>query len=182
MEDLLKEGPAVYNSILDSTGKPRRAIHYPGSPTLSSPTISHFFREVQLKMAQHRERPLQVIRLDNGLELTFYDRSRTIAGDRKQVQLLARIPVRVEPSHFRLISDPAATYRRFVDAFGDTIYFEEKKIRNFIDDKEVPKVLKQLQEDFIRINRRYLSHPEFATRFIRRRYDDWQHQLRYQVY
>lgn len=116
---------------------------------------------------------LERIPLKNGLELFFYDRSRTVAGDRAQVRLLVRVPIKPDLSHFEPMEDAVQAHSEFTSRFGSQLYFEQEKTRNFVDLREAPAVIEQLKDDFLRINKTYLSRSDFDGRFVRKKYLDW---------
>ncbi len=57
-------------------------------------------------------------------------------------------------------------------ALGDTVEYEVKKQRNFIDDKEKKTVLTDLLDTFTKYSLPYLSHPDFSKRFILKQYHE----------
>lgn len=114
--------------------------------------------------------------LENGLKVEFYNASRAIAGDRVQVSLLIRIPLAVERSHFADIQDGEKAYRDFLQAFGPRVWFEQQKVRNFVDRSDEAAILRELQNEFLKINRSYLSRQYFEGRFILHKYREWKEQ------
>lgn len=124
--------------------------------------------------------PLQIGRIDleNGLHVDFYDASRGIAGDRMQVTLLIRVPLRAVPAHFTGCDRPDEAYREFMESIGEQASFEQRKVRNFVDRREAPAVLRELQDEFMQSNRSYLSLSHFEQRSILRLYRDWLEQHR----
>lgn len=121
-------------------------------------------------------RLVERIELDNGLSIHFYDRSREIAGDRHQVQLLIRIPIGVEETYFQHCDEPRKTYETFTSAAGGTIYFQTEKVRNFVDFKEMQVILEALKEEFLRANLNYIAKSSFARKFVLKSYHEWQEQ------
>jgi hypothetical protein len=110
--------------------------------------------------------------LENGLKIEFYDASRVIAGDRMQANLLIKILLKAEPSHFADCKEAERAFQAFVRSFGREIAFEQRKVRNFVDRNRVPAVLQELQEDFLRANQSYLSREHFEKRTILRKYQE----------
>jgi hypothetical protein len=110
--------------------------------------------------------------LSNGLTLEFWDQSHPTAGDRWQVAAKARIAMPVIPAHL-----PPELQDRLEEvraALGSEAVFAKQEIRIFVAAGEVPGLLKQIEADLLASLRRYLGHPEFAPRFIRRKYQDFQ--------
>ncbi len=116
-----------------------------------------------------KEQLIKSIPLNNGQVLNIYDASKNIAADRWQVNLVARMIISV----YEINSENNAEYPpidEIKQALGDTVEYEVKKQRNFIDDKEKKAVLTDLLDTFIKYSVPYLSHPDFAERFILKQY------------
>jgi wyosine [tRNA(Phe)-imidazoG37] synthetase (radical SAM superfamily) len=123
------------------------------------------------------EQLIKSIPLDNGQVLNIYDASKNIAGDRWQVNLVARIVISV--NEISLENNAAnATLSEIEQALGDTVEYEIKKQRNFIDDKEKQTVLTDLLDTFIKYSAPYLSHPDFPKRFIIKKYHERKNSIR----
>ena len=123
-------------------------------------------------------RLLEEIQLENGLTVSFYDFSRPVAGDRHQVELVVAVPVAIREGYFADCSEPCKAYEAFVAARGNELRFEQKRIRNFIANEDVPTVLRQLQEEFLRASRYYLLKESFAAKFIIKKYREWEDEKR----
>ncbi|QJA05906.1 hypothetical protein FVE67_03435 [Thermosulfurimonas marina] len=104
---------------------------------------------------------VEIRELPNGLRLEIWDYSRRLAGDRWLVGLLIQIPIRPSREHF---SSPEL-YERFVREEG-LFYYRYRKERHFVDEREREAVFFSLKENFLRAALDYLSHPEFAERFL----------------
>jgi hypothetical protein len=115
---------------------------------------------------------IKKIDLNNGLTLEFIDVSRKVAGDRYQVTLKTRVAVPVEAKWFPE-NDPALPgLGDIIKKVGPAVAFEQKKVRNFVDEKEKPAVLKDIMtvaEDF---GVRYIGHPDFPRKLILKKYHD----------
>ncbi|RUM88451.1 MAG: hypothetical protein DSZ24_03740 [Thermodesulfatator sp.] len=105
---------------------------------------------------------VEVRELSNGLRLEIWDYSRRLAGDRWLVGLLVQIPIHPDP---RFFSSPEF-YERFLRE-EEVFYYRYRKERHFVDEKERETVFETLKENFLRAALDYLSHPEFAERFLR---------------
>jgi hypothetical protein len=127
---------------------------------------------------KHEGRLLEEIQLENGLNVSFYDFSRPVAGDRYQVELVVAIPMAIREGYFEDCREPRKAYEAFVAAHGNVIRFEQQRIRNFIAKDDVPAVLRQLQEEFLRALRYYLLKEGFAAKFIMKTYQEWEDEQR----
>jgi hypothetical protein len=112
--------------------------------------------------------------LPNGLILEFYDRSRPMAGDRWQVIIEVRLPIPVTaatlPPDLRARADEIST------ALGQEIFFIKQEMRHFIDIREVPAVLQEIQTRLWEGLKDYMGHPEFSGRYIRKKFAELQGQ------
>jgi hypothetical protein len=110
--------------------------------------------------------------LNNGLTLEFWDHSRPVAGDRRYVLLETRItiPVRADtlPAELKTLAD------QVTGALGQEITFSQQEARNFIAASEAPETLKDMQDRILALAPGYFGHADFAARFIRRKYAEWQ--------
>lgn len=117
------------------------------------------------------EKLIKSIDLENRLTLELYDASRKIAADRWLVSLLARleIPVRsmVGEGHA-----PETSIEEIERMLGERVVFEHKQDRNFIDEEQKAHVLKELYDSFVSSAVAYLSNPDFAKKYIMKRYTE----------
>lgn len=109
--------------------------------------------------------------LDNGLVLEFWDLSRHTAGDRWQVTLEARIMVPVRPEY--LPPELRDRPEEVVAALGPEVRFSHQETRNFVDERLRRQLLQEMEARLLEGVKRYVSHPEFGPRFIRRRYKEY---------
>jgi hypothetical protein len=112
--------------------------------------------------------------LANGLVLEFYDRSRTMAGDRRQVVLELRLPISVSAA--TLPPDLKNRFQEVITALGQEILFTKQEVRHFVDAREVPAILQEMQTRLWEGLKDYLGHPDFAGRYIRKRFVEHQEQ------
>ncbi len=115
---------------------------------------------------------IKKIVLKNGLTLEFIDNSRKIAGDRYRVELKTRIAVPVEKGWFTDTDPAAPSLAEITNKVGDTVFFEQKKERNFVDEGEKEAVLNDIIEVAEDFGIRYLGHPDFPQKLILKRYND----------
>ncbi len=105
----------------------------------------------------------ETLDLPNGLTVEFYDYSRKLAGDRWLVGLLIKIPMKVTRDDFSSFSDPDQLFAKFISQNGQEIFFQMKKERNFIDEKEKDKVFSQLLENLKKHTLSYMGHRAFSS-------------------
>jgi hypothetical protein len=121
---------------------------------------------------------IEKIDLPNNLMLEFQDYSRLVAGDRWLVGLLARIPIEI--SEEDLADRPQELYKDFLKEQGPVIYFELKKERNFIDEKEKDQVFNQMLNELKEYALSYMGHKSFAKGFIRRQIQVFEERWKWQ--
>lgn len=120
---------------------------------------------------------IEKISLPNGLQVEFVDFSRKVAGDRWLVGFNARIPIKVEESDFEPFDDSAHVMERFFSEHGDTIVFEIKRERNFIDERKKEDVLVDLLLKLKKHILEYMGHPDFAKGVKRDRLKEFEERL-----
>ena len=120
------------------------------------------------------ERLVDKIRLDNGLTLEVFDRSRPVAGDRWLVHFVARIEVAVKAEYFDGREGSDVSFEAVRRAVGDRAAYSREKRSNFIDEKERDAVFKKLQGDFLDTSLTYLSSQGFPRSLIMKQYREAQ--------
>ena len=115
------------------------------------------------------EKLLNTISLSNGLTLRLFDASRKIAGDRWQVSVVARINIQVDGATVdeKNLNASLAEIRSLL---GDSLVFEQKHQRNFIDACEKEKIVENLAESFSNSAAPYFSNQNFAMKYISKLY------------
>ena len=121
---------------------------------------------------------VEKIDLPNNLVLEFHDYSRQVAGDRWFVGLLARIPIEISEEDFA--DRPQGLYKDFLKEQGHVIYFELKKERNFIDEKEKDRLFSQMLNELKESPLSYMGHKSFAKGFIRRQIQAFEERQKWQ--
>ncbi len=117
-------------------------------------------------------RLVEEIELSNGLKAEFYDCSRRVAGDRWYVCLLTRVPIEIKKQDFQDHDNSGDLYREFVEQKGSTVFFEAKKERNFIDEREKDEIFTSLlNRQKAQLN--YMGHSAFAQGVVRREIADF---------
>ncbi len=114
---------------------------------------------------------IRTLFLKNGCRLELYDRSRQIAGDRWKLILAARMKIDVRQA---VEINPALDTDNVIAALGETLFFEKKIERIFVEDDIKAALFEQLLSSFMQNTVDYLAHPEFPGRFVAKQYSDHQ--------
>jgi hypothetical protein len=112
---------------------------------------------------------IKTIELSNGLKLYFYDISRKLAGDRWYVGFIARveIPITFLAGH---TDSPEVNIEKMKDVLGETVRFEQKRDRHYVDEKEKDAMLNGLADDFLTSTLPYFSKKDFAKKYALKAY------------
>jgi hypothetical protein len=116
------------------------------------------------------KQPIKTIPLDNGLNIEFLDFSRKIAGDRWRVEFVARILIPIRDHWLEAVGTLPVTVDALKQVLGDTVQFEYRNVRNFVDQGEKQTLFEQMQANFNSNLKPYCNHPAFAGRFILKEY------------
>jgi len=76
------------------------------------------------------EKLVDMMSLENGLTLEFYDTSKRVAGDRWLVSVVARIEVDVKPEYLKGQKGADALIDDIRGAAGKTTTYRHEKVRN----------------------------------------------------
>ena len=107
---------------------------------------------------------LRKIDLKSGLELEIYDVSKKLAGDRWYVGFIARVEIPI--TFFAGYADSSEIdIEKMKDVLGETVRFEQKRDRNFIDEKEKDALLNGLIDDFLASTLPYFAEKDFARKY-----------------
>ena len=115
-------------------------------------------------------RRIDAIQLENGLELSIYDDSKRMTGDRWLVAIIARIAIPINETILHGDAMPDRQIETIHNALGKQVIFEYKMKRNFVDQKEKDAVALNLWQSYLKSNRSYLEHPNFGRNVILKRY------------
>ena len=115
--------------------------------------------------------------LDNGLTLEFWDLSRPMIGDRWIVVLEARIAVAIGPA--TLPPELQGREAEVILGLGPEVSFAQRDERNFIDAKEFEANIQEMKNRLLTQVKPYLGHPQFAGRFIGKRFGEYQQKQRW---
>jgi len=111
------------------------------------------------------------IRLENGLTLKLYDKSRPVAGDRWMVTFEACIDVEVKTEY--LGNMPAGvSLEQIRSALGDRILYSHEKVSIFVADTDKDAIFNKLKKNFLEANVAYLSRKSFGPRFVMKKYQE----------
>jgi len=104
--------------------------------------------------------------LSNDLKLDFYDISRKLAGDRWYVGMVARIDIPL--TDWLLTNQLLSNYsvEEVRNALGETVRFQEKRERHYIDEREKDPLLKIMMDSFIKSTLNYYSHSDFPVKYV----------------
>ena len=109
---------------------------------------------------------IKSIELSNGLKLDFYDISRKLAGDRWYVGLIARIDIPLIDSLLTNQHLSHYSVEGIRNALGESVRFQQKRERHYIDKREKDDLLNDLMDSFIKRTLNYLSLPDFPGKYI----------------
>jgi len=111
---------------------------------------------------------IEEISLPNDLTVEVWDRSRLIAADTAKVELYIRMKVDLHPSYFIRPEH----YEMVKKVFGSQIFFEHRKERAFVNNREKSAVFQELLESFKKDSLPYLSKLSFPRSFSLSKYWD----------
>jgi hypothetical protein len=109
---------------------------------------------------------MKTMDLSNGLKLEIYDISRKLAGDRWYVGMMVRIDIPL--TDLRSTNQLPSNYsvEEIRAAMGETVRFQEKRERQYIDEREKDAVFLDMMDSFVKTTLTYLSHPDFPGKYI----------------
>ncbi len=117
-----------------------------------------------------KDKLIDKIKLENGLTLELYDRSRPVAGDRWLVSFVARIDVEVRAEYFQGEHSPGISFDVIRAAVANKVAYRHEKTRNFIAETKKDEVFDGLKERFLAASLAYLSNPDFPRKLILMQY------------
>jgi hypothetical protein len=116
------------------------------------------------------------IELSNGLKLNFYDISRKLAGDRWYVGVIARIDIQLIDSVLTNQHLSHYSAEEIRNTIGESVRFQQKMERHYIDEREKDDLLKSLMDSFIKRTLNYLSHPDFPGKYVLKEFQAYRKQ------
>jgi len=119
---------------------------------------------------------MKTMQLSNGLKLDFYDISRKLAGDRWYVGMIVRIDIPL--TDLLLTSQQLSGYsvKEIRKALGESVSFQQKRERHYIDEREKDALLQGLMDSFIKSTLNYFSHPDFPGNYVLKEFQAYQKQ------
>jgi hypothetical protein len=119
-----------------------------------------------------KEKLIKTLDLENGLQLNLYDGSRKLAGDRWLVSLIVRMDVPVTEVLKRNGRESMENLNEIKGMLGDSVMFEKKREKIFIDKTEKETVFKELCDMFLNSSLNYLSKEIFPKQYILKTYKE----------
>ncbi len=113
-----------------------------------------------------RESLEKSINLKNGLTLELWDKSRSMVGDRWKITVVAQTDIPVEKALLESNGSTQGNLDEMKMLLGESVRFEKKMERYFIDEKEKDGIIKEIIDSLMESLFSYLSHPQFCKRFI----------------
>ena len=119
-----------------------------------------------------KEKLIKTLDLENGLQLNIYDASRKLVGDRWLVSLIVRMDVPVTETLQKDSRQPIVNINEIKDILGDSVLFEKKREKIFIDTAEKETVFKELCDMFLNSSLNYLSKDIFPKQYVLKTYKE----------
>ncbi|MFC1884447.1 hypothetical protein ACFL2O_06740 [Thermodesulfobacteriota bacterium] len=112
------------------------------------------------------EQLIEIVKIENGLELEIWDLSRMIAGDRWLVCVEIRIDVPILPEHLELLkkSDNACSILK--NEYGTKVPYRYNQVKHFVAENEKEDVFRKFVETVKGDLYNYISHPDFAKKYL----------------
>lgn len=112
------------------------------------------------------ENRLEKIPLENHLILEIWDLSRTLAGDRWLVCIEARMDIPLEMKHLEGEPEKEKRFSVMKKRYGAQVPYRYKEKKHFVEQGEKDELIDQFTEIIKKNLVPYLSHPDFAKKFI----------------
>lgn len=123
------------------------------------------------KMTDDTGKIVEQQRLENGIELILYDRSRLTAGDRWQVQLICEAHIPVDESLWDMMAEEEPRLLPDIrKILGDRLDFVTTKQRNFVDAEECETILQVMVQQVHNSMLDYLKKPHFPQEYFKKQY------------
>jgi len=119
-----------------------------------------------------KEKLIKTLDLENGLQLNVYDASKKLVGDRWLVSLIVRMDVPVTEALKKNSRQLTESIDEIKDVLGDSVLFEKKREKIFVDTGTKEKVFKELCDMFLNSSLDYLSKEIFPKQYILKTYKD----------
>ena len=119
-----------------------------------------------------KEKLIKTLGLENGLQLNVYDASKKLVGDRWLVSLIIRMDVPVAGSLKKNSRESMENIDEIKDMLGDSVLFEKKREKIFVDTDKKEMVFKELCDIFLNSSLNYLSKEIFPKQYILKMYKE----------
>jgi hypothetical protein len=113
-----------------------------------------------------KEKLIKTLDLENGLQLNVYDASRKLVGDRWLVSLIIRMDVPVAGALKKNNRESMENIDEIKDILGNSVLFEKKREKIFVDTDKKEIVFKELYDTFLNSSLNYLSKEIFPKQYI----------------
>jgi hypothetical protein len=118
------------------------------------------------------EKLIKTLDLENGLQLNIYDASRKLVGDRWLVSLIVRMDVPVTEALKKDSRQPIVNINEIKDILGDSVLFEKKREKKFVDKTAKETVFKELCDMLLNSSLNYLSKDIFPKQYVLKTYKE----------
>lgn len=119
-----------------------------------------------------KEKLIETLDLENGLQLNVYDASRKLVGDRWLVSLIVRMDVSVTEALEKNSRQSTENIDEIKEMLGDSVLFEKKREKIFVDTAAKETVFKELCDMFLNSSLNYLSKDSFPKQYILKTYKE----------
>lgn len=112
-------------------------------------------------------------KIRDGIAITFFDRSRKIAGDRWLVELVGEVEVPVAECFWTAVDERDEDLLNCVrKELGDRLTFSLSRVRNFVDHEDKQKILDEMVRRFEENIMQYLDTPNFSEKLFVKQYKE----------
>ena len=118
------------------------------------------------------EKLIRKMNLDNNLEIKFLDCSKKLMSDRWNLCLLMQIEIPVDENLRNAGDIQEEEISNIIDTVGNSLIFEQKREQVFIDERIKDETLNNMLSSAVDSMVKYLSHPEFAIKYIMKKYKE----------
>ena len=119
-----------------------------------------------------KEKLIKTLDLKNGLQLNVYDASRKLVGDRWLVSLIVRMDVPLTEALKKNSRQQMESINEIKSMLGESVLFEKKRERNFVDTAAKETVFKELCDMFLNSSLSYLAKDIFPKQYILKKYEE----------
>ena len=119
-----------------------------------------------------KEKLIETLDLENGLQLNVYDASRKLVGDRWLVSLIVRMDVPVTEALKKNSRESIENIDEIKDMLGESVLFEKKREKIFVDTAEKEMVFRELCDMFLNSSLNYLSKEIFPKQYVLKTYKE----------